>query len=134
MLLSYIRFRFFPTKEEKLFSDWYKSLKKASVDWNIKVLKENTEEMQLRKILEELRETLDAKTHQERIEEKADVLIAIFGLARFDERMSLTFEELFIKFSSTEFKEILIEANNKINTLWERTYIKKNGVYKHIIQ
>lgn len=133
MLLSYLRYRLFPSKEEKLFTEWYKGLKKGSVDWNTKCLPENTLSMQLRKIVEEVIEVLDARTHQQQIKERADVLIAIFGLARFNKVMALILEEAFIKMNAGEFKEILLAAGEKMNILWERTYVKKGNVYHHII-
>ena len=134
MLLSFLRYRLFPSKEEKLFAEWYKGLKKSSVDWNTKCLPDNTLSMQLRKIVEEVIEVLDATSHQQQINEKADVLIAIFGLARFNKVMALILEEAFIKMNAGEFKEILLAAVDKMNILWGRTYVKKGNVYHHIIQ
>lgn len=134
MLLSYIRYRLFPRKEEKLFKEWYLALRKGSIEWNEKCLPENTISMQIRKIVEEVTEVLDATTPQQQVKEKADVLIAIFGLARFSKVMSLILEEAFIKMNRDDLKEILIEAGEKMNILWERTYIKKGNVYHHITQ
>ena len=134
MLLSYLRYRLFPSKEEKLFTEWYLGLKRGSVQWNTERLPDNTLSMQLRKIVEEVIEVLDATTPQQQIKEKADVLIAIFGLARFSKTVSLILEEAFIKMCGGDLKEILIAAGEKMNILWERTYVKKGNVYHHIIQ
>lgn len=134
MLFSYLRYKLFPSKEEKLFTAWYQGLRKGSVEWNTKCLPENNLSMQLRKIVEEVIEVLDATTPHQQIKEKADVLIAIFGLARFNKTVSLILEEAFIKICGDEIKEILIAAGEKMNTLWDRTYVKKGNVYHHIIQ
>jgi NTP pyrophosphatase (non-canonical NTP hydrolase) len=134
MLLSYLRYKFFSSKEEKLFTEWYLGIKRSSVQWNTERLPDNTLSMQLRKIVEEVIEVLDATNLQQQIEEKADVLIAIFGLARFSKVISLILEEAFLKLNGGEIKDILLAAGEKMNTLWERTYVKKGNVYHHIIQ
>jgi NTP pyrophosphatase (non-canonical NTP hydrolase) len=133
MLLSYLRYRLFPRKEEKLFTEWYLGLKKGSVQWNTERLPDNNLSMQLRKIVEEVTEVLDATTHQQQIKEKADLLIAIFGLARFSKITALILEEAFLKLNGDEIKDILLAAGEKMNLLWERTYVKKGNVYHHII-
>jgi NTP pyrophosphatase (non-canonical NTP hydrolase) len=134
MSLSYLRYKLFPSKEEKLFTEWYLGLKRGSVQWNTERLPDNTLSMQLRKIVEEVTEVLDATTRQQQIKEKADVLIAIFGLARFSKVTSLILEETFLKLNGGEIKDILLAAGEKMNLLWDRTYVKKGNVYHHIIQ
>lgn len=133
MLLSYLRYKLFPTKEEKLFSFLYMGLRKDAVEWNEKCLPDNTLSMQLRKVVEEVNEVLDATTRTQQIKEKADVLITILGLARFSKVTSLILEEAFVKLCGDDIKEILLAAVEKMNILWDRTYVKKGNVYHHII-
>lgn len=111
----------------KLFAEWYQLLKKRAVDWNIRKLPDNTEEMQMRKVIEEVIESLDAPND---VNEKADVIISIWGIERFDKKKGIVLAQAFWKLN-TNVREILIAADDKLDVLEAREYHIKNGVYHH---
>ena len=131
-LWNIIKFRFFPSNEEKEFGEKYKTLRMSAIEWNVTTLTDNTFIMQVRKICEEVGEVLDAmETNPEDvIKEKADVLIAIWGLSAFDEIASNIAEQCFWLLNG-DGKEIIKEAESKLIELHKRTYVKVNGVYRH---
>lgn len=101
----------------------------SSLAWNIAKLPNNTLELQIAKIYEEYDEAIEADDYQHQVEELSDVLIAIGGLARFDEELA---KQLFNEFISCLdkyiFMDIIDYAELKIPILYERTY--SNG-YRH---
>lgn len=113
MFVSYARY-----KEKCL------SVLNQSLEWNYKKLPKNTFELQLKKVDEEIDEVIDAETYQETIEELADVLIAIGGVARFDEEQAVNmfnnFSRLLDKFV---FMDVIDYAERKIKIIYEREYL-----------
>lgn len=101
----------------------------SSLAWNYERLPNNTLELQIAKIYEEYDEAIEADDYQHQVEELSDVLIAIGGLARFDEELA---KQLFNEFISCLdkyiFMDIIDYAEQKINILYKRSY--SNG-YKH---
>lgn len=128
--LWYIIKCFLPNTEERKFKKWYEGLRDSAIEWNATTLTENTLSMQVRKICEEICEVLDAQTREEVIKEKADVLIAIWGLNVFDPYIGMLAEKLFVN-TNDGFQEILEAAEAKITELHKRTYVKDGKVYRH---
>lgn len=131
--LWYIIKCFLPNTKERKFKKWYEELRNSAIEWNATTLTENTLSMQVRKICEEICEVLDAQTREEVIKEKADVLIAIWGLNVFDPYIGMLAEKLFVSINDG-FQEILEAAESKITELHKRTYVKDGNVYRHIKQ
>lgn len=128
-----IRCFLFSNSPERKFRNWYEGLRNSAIEWNATTLTENTLSMQVRKICEEICEVLDAQTREEVIKEKADVLIAIWGLNVFDPYIGMLAEKLFVGINDG-FQEILEAAESKITELHKRTYVKDGNVYRHIKQ
>jgi hypothetical protein len=120
----------FANSPERKFKNWYEGLRNSAIEWNATTLTENTLSMQVRKICEEICEVLDAQTREEVIKEKADVLIAIWGLNVFDPYIGMLAEKLFVN-TNDGFQEILEVAESKITELHKRTYVKDGKVYRH---
>lgn len=100
-----------------------------SLEWNILILPDNTLELQLMKVDEEIDEVIKAKDYQHQIEELADVLIAIGGVARFDELKAVNMFNNFIAIlDKFIFMDLIDYAEQKIKILYERDY--SNG-YHH---
>ena len=100
-----------------------------SLDWNYKKLPNNTLDLQLKKVDEEIDEVVNAKNYQETVEELADVLIAIGGVARFDGEKATDMFNNFIGFLDRFiFMDMVDYAERKIKILHERTY---SNEYKH---
>lgn len=103
-----------------------------SVEWNTRVLVDNTLEMQLKKVEEE---SLEEKELSDRggdpTEEIADVFIATAGVARFN--MDLSLHLMVNVFSGLPITmEALADAvEKKLEVLEERKYGIVNGVYRH---
>jgi hypothetical protein len=119
---------------ETLFNQYKEkclSVLNKSLAWNIAKLPHNTFDLQLAKYCEEIDEAIEAEAvgYQEQIMELADVLIAIGGMARFDELLS---KEMFDGFIGCVDKYIFMDvvdyAEKKIPILYEREY--KDG-YHH---
>lgn len=125
-----IRCFLFSNSPERKFRNWYEELRNSAIEWNATTLTENTLSMQVRKICEEICEVLDAQTREEVIKEKADVLIAIWGLNVFDPYIGMLTEKLFVN-TNGGFQEILEAAEAKITELHKRTYVKDGKVYRH---
>lgn len=125
-----IRCFLFANSPERKFRNWYEGLRNSAIEWNATTLTENTLSMQVRKICEEICEVLDAQTREEVIKEKADVLIAIWGLNVFDSYIGMLAEKLFVN-TNDGFQEILEAAESKITELHKRTYVKDGKVYRH---
>ena len=103
----------------------------SSLAWNYAKLPNNTFELQFAKYEEEIDEAIEAETisYQKMIEELADVLITIGGMARFD--LPLAVEQLngFIDcLDKYIFMDVIDYAEQKIKILYERSY--SNG-YHH---
>ena len=102
-----------------------------SLAWNIAKLPHNTIELQIDKYCEEIDEAIEAEQegYQRQIEELADVLIAIGGMARFDEPLAKTmFDEFIGCMDKYIFMDVVDYAEKKIPILYEREY--KDG-YHH---
>ena len=100
-----------------------------SLEWNIKRLPNNTLNLQLKKVDEEIDEVVNAKNYQETIKELADVLIAIGGVARFNEEKAVNMFNNFINFlDKFIFMDMIDYAEQKIKILYERSY---SDGYKH---
>lgn len=132
-LWNMIRYKLFASKEERMFGDWYMGLMESAIEWNVTTLKDNTLIMQIRKVLEEIEEVLEAvETNPEnKVKELADVLISIWGLSAFDPKLANIAEQAFVILNDKGIKEILIAANDKINELYKREYEIVDGVYRH---
>lgn len=132
-LWNMIRYKLFASKEERMFGDWYISLRESAIEWNVTTLKDNTLIMQIRKVLEEIEEVLEAvETNPEnKVKELADVLISIWGLNAFSPKLANISEQAFVILNDKGIKEILIAANDKINELYKREYEIVDGVYRH---
>lgn len=132
-LWNMIRYKLFASKEERMFGDWYISLRESAIEWNVTTLKDNTLTMQIRKVLEEIEEVLEAvETNPEnKVKELADVLISIWGLNAFAPKLANISEQAFVILNDKGIKEILIAANDKINELYKREYEIVDGVYRH---
>ena len=103
----------------------------SSLAWNYAKLPNNTFELQFAKYEEEIDEAIEAETisYQNMIEELADVLITIGGMARFD--LPLAVEQLNSFLDCLDkyiFMDVVDYAENKIKILYKRSY--SNG-YKH---
>lgn len=123
---------FLPSTEERKFKKWYEDLRDSAIEWNVTTLVENTITMQIRKVCEEVGEVLDAETYEEVINEKADVLISVWGISAFDTKLGMKVERFFWDTNNLPIKEILIAAKYKITELHKRTYVKDGKVYRHI--
>lgn len=100
-----------------------------SVKWNISKLPDNTLELQMMKVNEEIDEVIEAKSYQEQVQELADVLIAIGGVARFNKLKAVCMFNNFIGLlDKFIFMDVVDYAEQKIKILYERNY--SNG-YKH---
>lgn len=132
-LWNMIRYKLFASKEERMFGDWYMGLRESAIEWNVTTLKDNTLIMQIRKVLEEIEEVLEAvETNPEnKVKELADVLISIWGLNAFAPKLANISEQAFVTLNDKGIKEILIAANDKINELYKREYEIVDGVYRH---
>lgn len=129
--LWYIIKCFLPNTEERKFKKWYEDLRNSAIEWNVTTLTENTLSMQIRKVFEEVGEVLDAETYEEVINEKADVLISVWGISAFDTKLGMNAEHFFWDTNNLPLKEILIAAEAKITELHKRTYVKDGKVYRH---
>lgn len=127
-----IKYKLFASSEERKFGKWYRDLRNSAIEWNVTTLTENTLSMQIRKVCEEVCEMLDAQTSAEVIEEKADILISIWGLSAFDTIVGSMAEQLFVNVSYGFMEDILKAAESKITELHKRTYVKDGKVYRHI--
>ena len=102
-----------------------------SLAWNIAKLPKNTFDLQLQKYFEEVDEVIQAEKegYSRQVEELANVLIALGGMARFDELLA---KEMFDEFVSWidkyTFMDVVDYAEKKIIILYEREY--KDG-YHH---
>ena len=122
---------FLPNTKERKFKKWYEDLRDSAIEWNATTLTENTLSMQIRKVCEEVGEVFDAETYEEAINEKADVLISIWGISVFDTELGMKAERFFWDTNNLPAKEILISAEAKITELHKRTYVKEGKVYRH---
>lgn len=129
--LWYIIKCFLPNTEERKFKKWYEDLRDSAIEWNVTTLVENTITMQIRKVCEEVGEVLDAETYEEAINEKADVLISVWGISAFDTKLGMKAERFFWDTNNLPIKEILMAAEAKITELHKRTYVKDGKVYRH---
>ena len=95
-----------------------------SLEWNTIKLPNNTLELQLMKVDEEIDEVIRAEDYQHQIEELADVLIAIGGVARFDELKAVCMFNNFIAvLDKFIFMDVVDYAEQKIKILYERNYL-----------
>ena len=103
----------------------------SSLAWNYAKLPNNTFELQFAKYEEEIDEAIEAETisYQRMIEELADVLITIGGMARFDLPLAIEMLNGFIDcLDKYIFMDVIDYAEQKIKILYERSY--SNG-YHH---
>ena len=99
------------------------SILNQSLDWNNARLPNNTFDLQLAKFYEEIDEAIEADTYQRQIEELADVLISIGGMARFNEDLAkYMFDEFIMCLDKYIFMDIVDYAEQKIQILYERDY------------
>lgn len=105
------------------------SILNQSLDWNNARLPNNTFDLQLAKFYEEIDEAIEADTYQRQIEELADVLISIGGMARFNEDLAkYMFDEFIMCLDKIIFMDMIDYAEHKIKILYERSY---SDGYKH---
>lgn len=105
------------------------SILNQSLAWNNARLPNNTFDLQLAKFYEEIDEAIEADTYQRQIEELADVLISIGGMARFNEDLAkYMFDEFIMCLDKIIFMDMIDYAKQKIKILYKRSY--SNG-YKH---
>lgn len=103
----------------------------SSLAWNYAKLPNNTFELQFAKYEEEIDEAIEAETisYQNMIEELADVLITIGGMARFDLPLAIEMLNGFLDcLDKYIFMDVVDYAEQKIKILYKRSY--SNG-YKH---
>lgn len=103
----------------------------SSLAWNYAKLPNNTFELQFAKYEEEIDESIEAETisYQNMIEELADVLITIGGMARFDLPLAIEMLNGFLDcLDKYIFMDVVDYAEQKIKILYKRSY--SNG-YKH---
>lgn len=107
-----------------------------SLAWNIARLPNNTLELQLLKYIEETDEAIEAEkiSYQNFIEELADVVITIGGIARFDEQLAVEmFNDFLDSIDKYIYMDVIDYAKQKIKILYQRDY--SNGWHhKGIIQ
>lgn len=102
----------------------------SSLAWNYAKLPNNTFELQLLKYEEEIDEAIEAETlsYQKMIEELADVLITIGGMARFDLPLAIELLNGFLDcLDKYIFMDVIDYAEKKIPLLYERSY--SNGFH-----
>lgn len=105
------------------------SVLNQSLDWNNAKLPNNTFNLQLAKFYEEIDEAIDADTYQQQVEELADVLISIGGMARFDESLAkYMFDEFVMCLDKIIFMDMIDYAEQKIKILYQRSY---SDGYRH---
>lgn len=99
-----------------------------SVKWNTARLPNNNLKLQTMKVDEEIDEVIKAKTYHEQIQELADVLIAIGGVARFNKLKAVCMFNNFIGcLDKFIFMDVVDYAEQKIKILYERNY--SNGFH-----
>ena len=112
MMMSYKRYK---EKCLKVLND--------SLAWNSAKLPNNTFDLQLAKFYEEIDEAIETEDYQSRIEELADVLISIGGMARFDKALAkYMFGEFVMCLDKIIFMDMIDYAEQKIKILYERSY------------
>lgn len=95
----------------------------SSLAWNYEKLPNNTFELQINKLFEEIDEAIEAEDYQHQVEELGDVLITIGGLARFDPDFAQDmFNELIESLDKFLFMDCVDMAEHKIPILYERDY------------
>lgn len=110
-----------------MITSYYRYKKKClkvlnqSLEWNTIKLPDNTLELQLLKVDEKINEVIKTKDYQHQIEELADVLIAIGGVARFDESKAVNMFNNFIAvLDKFVFMDLIDYAEQKMKILYER--------------
>lgn len=107
------------------------SILNSSLAWNYAKLPNNTFELQFAKYEEEIDEAIEAETisYQKMIEELADVLITIGGMARFDLHLAIEMLNGFLDcLDKYIFMDVVDYAEQKIKILYKRSY---SDGYKH---
>ena len=102
----------------------------SSLAWNYAKLPNNSFELQLLKYEEEIDEAIEAESisYQKMIEELADVLITIGGMARFDLPLAIELLNGFLDcLDKYIFMDVIDYAEKKIPILYERDY--SNGFH-----
>lgn len=103
-----------------------------SIEWNTRVLVDNTLEMQLKKVEEE---TLEEKELSDKgedpTEEIADMFIATAGIARFDMEISLHLMVHVLSGLPITMEALVDAVEKKLEILEERKYGIVDGVYRH---
>lgn len=95
----------------------------SSLAWNYEKLPNNTFELQIKKLFEEIDEAIEAEDYQRQVEELGDVLITIGGLARFDPEFAQDmFNEVVSILDKFLFMDCVDMAERKIPILYERSY------------
>lgn len=103
-----------------------------SIDWNQRRLPENTLEMQLKKVEEEIIEGREkAEKGITDVEEIADVFIATAGIGRFDLDLALHLMIGVFTGLPCTVKELADAVESKLKVIEERPYEIQNGVYRH---
>lgn len=104
---------------------------KEVIDWNTNFLPDNTLNMQLRKVMEEIREVIKAKNSKEYMAEWADLLISVIGIKRFSEQEFYVHMGFLIECDRPNLNEIVEESFKKLEVNKRRKWVIKNGVYHH---
>lgn len=109
-----------------------------SVSWNKRALPDNTLEMQFNKVESEIEEAKDADERQDEdgcLEEAADILIAICGIARFDWINFLNYLYTYVDGFPLAWDAVLKRALQKLDELETRKYFlietPRGSEYQH---
>lgn len=111
-----------------------------SVDWNKRALPDNTLEMQFNKVESEIEEAKEAKDRRDEdgcLEEAADILIAVCGIARFDWINFLNYLVVYVDGYPLDWNATLDRAKEKLDELETRKYhlvnTPRGREYQHVV-
>lgn len=111
-----------------------------SVSWNKKVLPDNTLQMQFNKVKSEIEEAKEADERRDKdgaLEEAADILIAICGIARFDWINFLNYLVVYVDGYPLDWSVTLDRAKEKLDELETRKYhivdTPRGREYQHVV-
>lgn len=112
-----------------------------SIDWNIRKLPENTLEMQVLKVFEEVEELFKElgkiKVDEEKVnQEKADVFIALSGLGRFSIGACLYNLNVFLtdmEKNKEPIEDLINYIEKKLDLIEQLDYVIQDGVYHHTL-
>ena len=111
-----------------------------SVSWNKRALPDNTLEMQFNKVESEIEEAKEADDRQDEegcLEEAADILIAICGIARFDWINFLNYLYTYVDGYPLDWELTIKRAKEKLDELETRRYhlveTPRGREYQHVV-